>query len=234
MQDTGKTAPRPLGKKTLLLNAVIVIGLSILNCSALNIAYSVFSSDIVYSSSALPQILFYLMAVITTSVLFIGAAPVIYSGTLGDTKGLLKSAGILFAALTAGIITTLLVFAFEYSGEYFWTIIGKNLTKLLVQTLLNLCRVGAIALISLYLYRRRDYAFQLHIKTLLSVLFISGITVFIELTEATIPFFIKYGNDIDARSLFTIALAYIIIAAHAILGYFICKLCYALYEKRKP
>lgn len=231
MEKTEKTAHRPLSKKTYILTAVIVIGLNIINCSAINIAYSSLSSNVLYSSTALPQLLFYLMAVINTVALFIGAAAIIYSGTAGDKKGVIKSSIILFSGLLAATVTTLLIYALDYSSEYFWSIISANLTNLLLQMLLNLGRVVFLAVVSVYLYLRRDFSIQLNKKAFIGALFISGITAIIELFEATIPFFQEYGLDVYANSYFTIALAYIIMAVHAVLGYYICKLCFAIYEK---
>ncbi|MBQ7011021.1 MAG: hypothetical protein IJN63_04890 [Clostridia bacterium] len=215
------------GKKYLLFIIATYVGvflLNVLNSTAMNMLLQSVSTNVRFSGTILPHVLYYTMSVLAIVWQFTGVAAIADCISRRKTALAAVSALLFFAAMMSSSMLPIIVAAFQYSSQTLSTLMTANSAALLADAISGIVRVLLAVLICLgvcAIARRRE---KNRISAALSSVAWCSVmltlsSMLIIFTGSTLPFLQSAGRNALQSQLPTIILEYVILAVYGVLGY---------------
>lgn len=226
-----KTADKKSGGAALIV-FLIIFGLNTLTAAVLSPIFVKVSSDITYSSSYLPDVLYYAVGFINIVALFCGYGAVVYS----VSKHTLKSGMMfIFVALGGVLFNYAVSFTFDlfqYKEGMPASVVSQTLSYFGTNFAVECIKITFIVLITLWIKKKLpsptgkhnikifDKRSALNMSMLFAACLFTLIMILSELPN-TIEYFVLYGSDVYFNEIVSIIYAYVSAILSGAIGYFI-------------
>lgn len=214
-------------KKYLLFIISTYVGvflINVLNSTAMNMLLQSVSTNVRFSGTILPHVVYYTMSVLAIVWQFAGVSALADSISRRRNGVAVLCAVLFFLAMMTSAMLPIIVASFQYSSQTLFTLMAANSAALLTDAISSVVRVLFAVLICLgvcAIARRKEknrISAALSSIAWCSVMLTLG-SMLIIFTGSTLPFLQSAGRNALQSQLPTIILEYVILAVYGVLGY---------------
>ena len=214
-----------------------VFALNILNSTALNMLLQTVSTNVRFSSTVLPHMLYYFMSVLAIVWQFIGIAVIADAISRKRTVLAAVSCLLFFAAIMASNMLPIIVAAIQYSSQTIITLMQSNAESLLTVAIFGTVRillvVGTCLAVCASARKKQKNRLSAAISACLwSSAVLALLSMLMIFIPNTLPFLQSAGQNALRSQLFKIIMEYVILAVYAVIGYAVASLAVRLADKK--
>ena len=233
-----KTSARKGGYTAfVILSFCAVFALNIFNSTALNMLLQTVTTNVRYSSTVLPHVLYYFMSVLAIVWQFVGVALMVDTVIRG--KRLLAAlACVLFVCATmASSMLPIIVAAVQYNSQTIVTLMRSNSEALLTTAIFAVLRVvlvmgvcvAVLAICREKQKNRLSVAIYACVWCAVALVLLSMLVIFI---PNTLPFLQSAGKNALRSQLFKIIMEYVLLAVYGVIGYAVASVTVRLSNRK--